>query len=317
MRKALIVGINEYFGNELTCCVNDARMIESLLSEHYDGTSNFETEILLDQQATKQVIENELYDLFNDDDVEIGLFYFSGHGCKINSDTYLMTIDGDKRSPGISLNNLLSIVNNASCKYKIIILDCCSAGALEKNFILNGNVSAFGDGVIIMSSCKDSSKAYDDEQNGLFTKLLIKALSGEVGDILGNVTILKMYEFVESLLGAWKQRPVLKCSVSQNLIIRKAEPLIQLKVLKSALKIFVNEEDIVQLNPTYFDFRKSFDPIDIDPIKENQKKFNLLLELDELNLIEYDATNLYNAARNYRMVKLSNSGKYYLNLLIK
>ena len=33
MRKALIVGINEYFGNELTCCVNDAKMIESLLSD--------------------------------------------------------------------------------------------------------------------------------------------------------------------------------------------------------------------------------------------------------------------------------------------
>lgn len=49
MRKALIVGINEYFGNKLTCCINDAKMIESLLSEHYDGTSNFETEMLLDE----------------------------------------------------------------------------------------------------------------------------------------------------------------------------------------------------------------------------------------------------------------------------
>ena len=167
-----------------------------------------------------------------------------------------------------------------------------------------------------MSSCKDSSKAYDDEQNGLFTKLLIKALNGEVGDILGNVTILKMYEFVESLLGVWKQRPVLKCSISQNLVVRKAEPSIQLKALKSALKLFLNEEDIVQLNPTYFDFRKSFDPIDIDPIKENQKKFNLLLELDEFNLIEYDASTLYMAARNYRMLKLTRTGKYYWNLLI-
>ena len=59
----------------ITWCVNDARMIESLLSEHYDGTSNFETEILLDEQEIKQVIENEFYDLFNDYDVVTGLFF--------------------------------------------------------------------------------------------------------------------------------------------------------------------------------------------------------------------------------------------------
>lgn len=146
---------------------------------------------------------------------------------------------------------------------------------------------------------------------------MIKALSGEVVDILGNVTILKIYDFIESLLGAWRQRPVLKCSISQNLVIRKTEPLIQLKVFKNALRLFETEEIPIVLNPTYFDFRKSFDPIDIEPLKDNQKKFNLLLELDELNLIQYDASNLYMAARNYRMVKLSNSGRYYWKLFKK
>lgn len=249
--------------------------------------------------------------------MEVGLFYFSGYGCKYNSDTYLMTIDGDKRSPGISLNNLLSIVNNASCKYKIIILDCCSAGTIGKNFILNGNVSTFGNGVIIMSSCKDSSKAYDDEQNGLFTNLLIKALNGEVSDILGNVSILKMFSFVFSLLGAWKQRPVFKCSTTQDLVIRKVKPAIELKLLKTALKLFENENYLIGVNPTYYDFRKSFEPTDVDPIKENQRKFKLLQELDELYLIEYDATTIYTAAKTYRLVKLSSQGKYYWNLLIK
>ena len=226
-----------------------------------------------------------------------------------------LTIDGIKRSLGVSLDYLLNIVNTSNCKNKIVILDCCCSGAIGKNNLLAYNTSACGEGVIIMTSCKDSSKALDENGNGVFTGLIIDALDGNASDILGNVTILGMYHYVSSSLGAWKQRPTLKCNMTHDLIIRKAEPKIPLKTLKSGLKLFQTSDDIIDLDPTYFNFTKGFDPINIKPIKENEKKFNLLLQIDEVKLLKHSQNSLFVTARNSGQVCLSKDGKYYWNLV--
>ena len=122
MRKALIVGIDNYHNNELECCVNDALSIQALLDDHADGHSNFDVKVLTDDEATKHSLEEEINELFNDDDVEIGLFYFSGHGYKDDTGAYLSTFDFTKNNPGVSLDYLLKKVNSSKCKNKVVCL---------------------------------------------------------------------------------------------------------------------------------------------------------------------------------------------------
>lgn len=316
MRKALIVGIDNYHSlATLDCCVNDAMKMQELLEVNDDGTTNFDIKTLIDDEATTLALEEEIANLFDDEDVEIGLFYFSGHGIKENKCTYLLTVDGSKRSLGVSLEHLMNQVNSAKCKYKIVILDCCSSGAIGKNALFANNMFSCGEGVVIMTSCKDSSKALDENGHGVFTGLIINALDGYASDILGNVSILTMYHYVASCLGAWKQRPTLKCNISPDLLIRKAEPLIPLKTLKNGLKLFESEDDVIELDATFYNFTKGFDPVSIKPVKENEKKFNLLLQLEQARLLRHTHSSLFITAKNGGQVSLSKDGKYYWSLV--
>jgi hypothetical protein len=84
-RKALIVGIDYYDRIPgLSGWVNDANAVKSVLERHADNTTNFTTpEVLLgataDSAVTKHELKEAVRELFNDD-AEIALLYFAGHG---------------------------------------------------------------------------------------------------------------------------------------------------------------------------------------------------------------------------------------------
>ena len=45
MKKAYIVGIDDYSGHPLSGCVNDANVVSELLSHNADGSPNFDVKI--------------------------------------------------------------------------------------------------------------------------------------------------------------------------------------------------------------------------------------------------------------------------------
>lgn len=317
MRKALIVGIDNYHNSELECCVNDAKSIQALLDDHDDGNSNFDVKVLTDEEATKHSLEEEINELFNDDDVEIGLFYFSGHGYKDDTGAYLSTYDYTKNNPGVSLDYLLKKVNSSKCKNKVVILDCCSSGYIGKSNNILDNISMIGEGVVIFASCKDSKKALDNNGHGVFTGLLIEGLKGTASDILGRVYLLHLYSYISRSLSSWKQRPMLKCNITHDVIIRKSDGKLKIATLKSGMKLFENPDAILELDPTYYDFTKGFDPIPIQPIKDNEKKFKLLLDLYRNQLIHTDCNSLYTAAKTCSKISLTADGKFYWNQVHK
>ena len=51
MRKALIVGINNYPNSPLSGCINDANEIASMLERNEDGTKNFFVKRAIDVQS--------------------------------------------------------------------------------------------------------------------------------------------------------------------------------------------------------------------------------------------------------------------------
>ena len=96
-RKALIVGMEHYdHCTPLVGCINDANNIAQLLSKNEDCSDNFICEIAHDLSTRE--LTYKIRDLFSQD-LDIGLFYFSGHGSTMFGDEYICTKDSDKIIP--------------------------------------------------------------------------------------------------------------------------------------------------------------------------------------------------------------------------
>jgi len=78
MRKALIVGINQYQTAPLSGCINDADAIAQVLGRNGDGSVNFHIKKELDID-TKGKLKGAIVDCFSGNE-DIALFYYSGHG---------------------------------------------------------------------------------------------------------------------------------------------------------------------------------------------------------------------------------------------
>jgi len=64
MRRALIVGIDEYPRSPLRGCVNDATEISRLLKTHQDGAPNFDCQILTSPPfaVTRAILKGKIED---------------------------------------------------------------------------------------------------------------------------------------------------------------------------------------------------------------------------------------------------------------
>lgn len=105
MRKALIVGIDNYQQAPLHGCVNDAINIGSLLETNGDGSPNFAVHSLTSNDAvvTSEILGGATQELFSGD-AETALFFFAGHGI-VNQETnagYIVSQDGRKGAWGIA-----------------------------------------------------------------------------------------------------------------------------------------------------------------------------------------------------------------------
>ncbi|MFA1822899.1 caspase family protein [Virgibacillus oceani] len=76
MKKALVVGINNYPTYPLLGCINDATAFKSVIESNGDGSPNFDVKFLSDVQ-TKSELKGLIVDLFEGDS-DAALFYFSG-----------------------------------------------------------------------------------------------------------------------------------------------------------------------------------------------------------------------------------------------
>ena len=100
MRKALIVGVNFYESvNNLPGCVSDAYSVDSVLKDNSDGTRNFDTKLITavdeNSKVTRAELKRIIKELF-DDDSDIALFYYSGHGYIESTGGYLLNFRSSK-----------------------------------------------------------------------------------------------------------------------------------------------------------------------------------------------------------------------------
>lgn len=317
-KKALVIGINKYPKSGLNGCVNDAEEINSLLKNNEDMTVNFDTKLILDEEATKDNLLNNIKELF-ENETDISLLYFSGHGSDDEDDGCIRSVELGK----ISFKEIIDIADKSKSHYKVIILDCCFSGKLG-NLKQIGDKTVLSDNTVILTACSPIESAIDNLQlkHGVFTNLLIESLQGGASDILGNITPGSVYAHIDQSLNTWEQRPYFKANVSSFVSLRNVKPKIEVNILKEGLNLFKSDAYEYQLDPSYeyTNVKKFFLNKAIKPYakEENVKKMKILQRMNQNGLVvPVNDEFMYYAAMNTNKAKLTNLGKHYWNLYKK
>lgn len=310
MRKALIVGINDYPNSPLAACIPDANRMNNILSKNFDETPNFSCEKLIssDRNITKSVLKDAIIDLFSTD-CDVALFYFSGHGCEETNRTKpsLVTQDAKGSDMGVELDFLMDKANGAAAKQVVIILDCCFSGAVGNLAFLN-NLSVLRKGVSILTSSHESQKSFENLNGGIFTDIVVDALDEGASDTLGLVTVAGIYEFADKLLGPWDQRPIFKAYNTCMIPLRRCQPKIALEILRKISLFFPTSDHIYHLDST-------FEPEAEPKGHDNENKFSILQKYNRNGLlVPVDEEHMYFAAINNKSCVLTPLGKYYWKL---
>ena len=309
MRKALIVGIDDYPTGTLSGCVNDARRIEALLSRHDSGDLNFECLVLTEPKirVTRPALREYLAGLLTDE-TEISLFYFSGHGFLDSFGGYLVTQDAESYDEGVAMAELLNFATKSRAREVIVILDCCFSGHLGRFPPVSVDQTILRDGVAVLTACGPEETAVEAGGGGIFTSLLCEGLGGGASDVMGNVTVGSLYGYVDQALGAWDQRPMLKASLCRFTPVRRCHPQVQPEVLRLLTTYFPSPTDELGLDPSYEPTTEPHDP-------DHELTFaHLQTYRDARLLVSGGGEPLYYAAINSTSCKLTPLGQFYWRL---
>ncbi len=317
MKKALIVGINNYPFSPLNGCINDASALGSIIETNGDGSPNFDVKLYTDV-STKSDLKGLIIDLFNGDS-DISLFYFSGHGFINDITGYIVTPDYKQNDEGVSMDEILSIANGSKAKNKIIILDCCHSGALGSPKVAGGMSAQIVEGVSILTASRDNEPSLEINGHGVFTNLLLDALQGGAADLRGHITPGSVYAYIDQALGPWNQRPVFKTNITRFTSIRTVTPQVPLEILRNLVQYFPTPEQHFALDPSFEDTNtKVVEHKVIEPYAnaENVAVFKHLQKLQSVGLVvPVDEDYMYYAAMNSKSCKLTALGYHYWRLV--
>jgi hypothetical protein len=306
MRRALLVGIDNYRKYPLKGCVNDAVAMQKVLSRDENDLPNFDCKLFTapKKNITKSFLSKQIEVLFANE-ADVALFYFAGHGIVNNLGGYLVTRDAKQYNEGVAMRDLLTLANKAKVEEVVIILDCCHSGYLGTVPEIDNDSAVLREGVSVLTASRSSQPAAEINDSGLFTTLVRDALNGGAADVCGNVTVAAVYAYVDQALGAWDQRPLFKSHVSRLIPLRKCEPAIELSILRKLPTYFNNPKFEFKLDPSY-------EP-DAEPKnKEHEKIFSNLQMYRTARLLEpVGEEHMYHAAINSKSCKLTPLGQFY------
>ena len=310
MRKALIVGIDNYPSSPLNGCVNDANAIANTLETNGDGSPNFSIRLVTSPSVdvTRSSLKEAIEQLFSGES-DMALLYFSGHGFIKSTGGYLVTVDASRYDEGVSMDEILTMANQSKAKNKVIILDCCHSGALGSPSITGNNLAQLSEGLSVLTASRKNESAMEIDGSGVFTSLVVDALKGGAADLRGNVTSGSVYAYVDEALGAWEQRPIFKTNITRFAPLRNVPPKIPFNVMRKITTYFETPESEHILDPSYEDTEDA-------AIEENVKIFKHLQKFQSVGLVvPVDEEFMYYAAINSKSCRLTALGYQYWRLV--
>lgn len=313
MRKALIVGIDQNPLNEgeISNFCPSVEVISKLLEQNEvdgesKGTPNFDCQLLTSSShvITRAVLRENCKELFEDDEADVALFYFSGYCFDDPMGTYLMPQGAKQSDGGFSLNDLMIYANNSSIKEVNIILDCHYTGDAFRKVRTNGSFAMLRKGVSVLS-------AKSTGRTDLFSRLIITALRGGNAAILGDVTFIDLYEQAAGILSDKEYDITFNTNSSRLTVLRKSISKIPYETLVKIRCYFHS--------PNYhFPLDKEHIPSQKLGRLDKQKDYKTLQKLNKYGLVKpVNAIHFYYAAFNEKHCSLTNRGKQYWELIEK
>lgn len=322
MRKALIVGIDHYEQiSPLRGAVHDAHSVKGVLERNADGTVNFATPRLMTATAaidkiTRTQLRDAVEELFGDDS-DIALFYFAGHGYIDDTGGFLCASDCRDGHDGLALSDVMAMANRSRAKNKVIILDSCHGGIVGASSAA-AHVAEISEGVTILTASTAEQYAMETGVgSGVFTSLLVDALSGAAANLVGSITPGSVYAHIDQSLGVWAQRPVFKTNVKKFVSLREAEAPIPLADLQKIAVLFQHAAEQLALDPSYEPERSGKEGSSVPPpdLAKNAD-FAVLQNLVKVNLVRpVGAPHMWHAAMGSKACELTVLGQHYWSLV--
>jgi hypothetical protein len=316
-RHALLIGVNDYEWRPfppLEACVNDVIALEQRLSmnEALAGgvaTKNFACEVLRSdlKKVGRTEVRQRIKALFAREDGDL-LFYFSGHAGREDADSYLIVTDSDEGAPGFPMSELLTLAIKSKAASKLIILDCCFAGAAGNPPMFDEEMALLGSGITILSATSARDSAMEVNGHGVFTELLLGGLDGGAANVRGHISAAALYGYAEGALGALDQRPYYKSHTQSLAPVRRCKPAVEDSLLAELPVLFLRPDARHEMTAVYEL---------TNPYRDLEKVaiFNKLKILRNAGLVVPDgADDLYWCAINNQGAKLTGLGRYYWNL---
>ncbi len=308
MRKALVVGINQYPTSPLKGCINDASALASIMETNGDGSPNFDIRLSTDTPTKSQLL-GMIKELFKGDSETTSLFYFSGHGYINELGGYIVTPDAKKHDEGVSMDDILKIAIGSEVRNKIIILDCCHGGAMGTPILAGGITAQIVEGMTILTASRDIEAALEINGHGIFTNLLLDALQGGAADLRGHITPGSVYAYIDQALGPWDQRPVFKTNITRFTSLRVVTPQVPIDVLRKLVEYFPVASHEFTLDPEFeYTYSKAK--------SEKIAVFKHLQKFESVGLVIPEGEeHMYWAAMNSKSCKLTALGYHYWRLV--
>jgi hypothetical protein len=318
MRKALIIGINDYPTAPLKGCVNDAASVSSIIESNGDGSPNFDVRLLTDVK-TKSELKGHIKDLF-EGNADAVVLYFSGHGFfDQHGGGYIVTPDFKTNDEGVSMDEILTMANDSKAKDRVIILDCCHSGAFGTPRNLGSRNAHIGEGVSILTASKADEASVEVNGHGIFTNLFLDALQGGGADLRGHITPGSIYSYIDQALGPWDQRPVFKTNITRFTSLRTVTPQIPPTTFRKLIEYFKSASDSFKLDPSFEFTNDSTIQHEIKPpyaVPEHVAIFKDLQKLASVGLVvPVGEQHMYFAAMNSKTCRLTALGYHYWRLV--
>src|SRR5262245_12578369 len=211
---AVVIGINRYTkAPRLNYAVNDAKSIVAAVQQL--GFASDKILLLLDEEATKQRIEQLLYGTLRRTTAEDRvLVFFAGHGLTSSlprggDEGFLLPVDGDPEDlplTAIAMEDLRKIARRIPAKHVLFAVDACYSGFTITRDVSPTKVDAVylesvtkEPAVQIITAGRKGEQVSEEEGHGLFTRRMLHGLTGPADtDQNGIVTAQELATWLES-----------------------------------------------------------------------------------------------------------------------
>lgn len=180
-RKALVIGNDDYPGNQLKNAVNDATSVAA-------GFRSMGYSTTLVTNVSRRSMEAAIYSFAQGLNYrDTAIFYYAGHGLQVNGENYLVPTDfrvggpAEVKYQGYSLSSLLNELTTHGATTEIVILDACRNNPFRGTRSVQEGWAGIttSAGTLLVFGTSPGSTASDDpdSSHGLFTQELLKYLT--------------------------------------------------------------------------------------------------------------------------------------------